>query len=645
MHREVAISILLVVATCAAFAAVGRSDFVRYDDDLYVSENPRVQAGLTLEGAGWAFSTLEAGNWHPATWLSHMLDVELFGMDPGAHHRSSLALHALNGVLLFLLLRWTTGALWRSAFVAALFALHPMHVESVAWIAERKDVLSALFWLLSTLAYARYTRNSSPSYYALALGLFALGLMAKPMLVTLPLVLLLLDVWPLGRTRLCPPARGPGGRPVSLAWLLAEKLPWLGLAALSSLVTLAAQTAGGAVKDLSLHTLATRAATALVAYAAYAWKALWPSDLAVFYPHPLVWPVWQVAGAAVFVVAVSALALANARRRPWLAVGWLWYLGTLVPVIGLVQIGNQWRADRYSYLPLIGLFILVSWGASELLSRWRHSRSALAVAGAAIVALCGVTTAAQVQHWRSTETLFQRALAATPDNYVAHTALASERAREGKLALAIDGYRTALGINPDYGVAHYNLAKALVLENRLDEAVVHFRALLELRPDDPEAHFILGYVAQRQGDLAQAAAHLTSGLALEPDAVEARTQLGVAELQLGRTREAVRSFRRALAVDPDARQALFYLATVLATDDDPGLRDPTQAVRMAERLCSGQTDPAAIEVWTLGTAYAAAGRRFEAAASMDRAARLARQAGQLELALRAEARARAYRAN
>jgi tetratricopeptide (TPR) repeat protein len=605
MRREVAISILLVVATCAAFAEVGRSDFVRYDDDLYVSENPRVRAGLRLEGVGWAFSTLEAGNWHPATWLSHMLDVDLFGMDPGAHHRTSLALHAVNGVLLFVLLRWTTGALWRSAFVAALFALHPLHVESVAWIAERKDVLSALFWLLSTLAYARYARDASLPYYALALGLFALGLMAKPMLVTLPLVLLLLDVWPLGRTRLYAPKRGFGGRPASVAWLLAEKLPWLGLAALSSLVTLAAQSAGGAVKDLSVHTLGTRAATALVAYVAYAWKALWPSDLAVFYPHPLAWSAWQVAGAAAFLVAVSALALATARRRPWLAVGWLWYLGTLVPVIGLVQIGNQWRADRYSYLPLIGLFIFVSWGAPDLLSRWRHSRRALAVAGAAVVALCGATTVAQVRHWRDTETLFQRALVATRDNYVAHTALASQRAREGQLTLAIDGYRTALRINPDYGVAHYNLAKALVLQSRLDEALEHFRALLELRPDDPQAHFILGYVMQRLGDPAQAAEHLASGLALEPDAVEARTQLGVAQLQLGRNAEAVRSFRRALAVDPDAPQALFYL----------------------------------------GAAYGAAGRRTEAAESLERAARLARQAGQLDLALRAEAQARAFRAD
>jgi tetratricopeptide (TPR) repeat protein len=468
--------------------------------------------------------------------------------------------------------------------------------------------------------------------------------MAKPMLVTLPLVLLLLDVWPLGRTRLCEPAGSFGSRPAPIGRLIAEKLPLLALAALASLAALAAQSSGGAVKDLSEHALGARAANALVAYAAYLSTAIWPSNLAVFYPHPLVWPTWRAASAGVLLVAVSGLALAAARHRPWLAVGWLWYLGTLVPVIGLVQIGNQWMADRYSYLPLIGPFIITAWGVPDLLSRWRHAGAALALSGALAIALCAVASAMQVRHWRNTETVFRRALEVTADNYVAHTALASVRAREGRLDLAIEGYRTALRLNPDYGVARFNLAKALLLENRPDAALPHFRALLEQRPEDPEAHFVLGYVMEQRRDFARAALHLADGLALEPDAVEPRTHLGVVQLQLGRTAEALRSFRGVLGVDPDARQALFYLATVLATNDDPALRDPAEAVRLAERLCRPPSEPAPFEVWTLGVAYAAAGRGPEAAETMDRTARLARRAGQLDLALRAEAQARAYRA-
>jgi tetratricopeptide (TPR) repeat protein len=558
-----AVSALLVAATLAAFGGVTRNEFVAFDDDVYVTENPVVAEGLSLGGVAWALTATDASNWHPLTWLSHMLDVELFGMEAAAHHGVSLALHAANGVILFLLLSSLTSAPGRSAFVAGLFLLHPMHVESVAWVAERKDVLSTFFWLLATAAWTRWAREASRAGYAAALGLFALGLASKPMLVTFPFVLLLLDAWPLRRSRF---VSGPEGLP--LGRLIVEKLPFLALATLSCVVTVAAQGAGGAVRDLEAFSLGTRIATALVAWCAYPMALAWPVDLAVFYPYPRGWPVWQVASSGALLTAVTALAIAALRSRPWIGAGWLWYLGTLVPVIGLVQVGNQWIADRYTYVPAIGLFVLLAWGACDLAGSGRRARQALAVCGVAVLGLCATATRAQVDYWRDTPTLFEHALAVTRANYVALSTLGTVSAKKGDLDRAVKRYLMALAINPDYQAARYNLAMAMVLQNRFDAALAHLRLLLEQRPSDPEVHFLLGDVAQRLGDLGAAAVHWGDGLALAPDRADGWTQLGAIELRLGRIDRAVSALKRAVALDPGAARARSLLERAEARAGD-----------------------------------------------------------------------------
>jgi tetratricopeptide (TPR) repeat protein len=558
VRREFGICALLLLAIAIAFAPLVQSDFVHFDDPTYVTENPRVRAGLDAGGVVWAATTLDAGNWHPLTWLSHMLDVELFGLRPGAHHAVNVLLHAANTLLLFALLRFTTGAgtgaLARSGFVAALFALHPMHVESVAWISERKDVLSALFWLLSTLAWARWARDGRSRDYALSLGLFALGLTAKPMLVTLPFALLLLDAWPLGRTPLWSGARPEWHRRATWSHLLVEKLPFLLLAAISCAMTLAAQEASGAVKQLAELDVGTRLATALVAFVSYAASALWPAGLAVFYPHPLSWEAWRVLGAGLVLALVSLGVARAAPRQPWLVVGWLWYLGTLVPVIGIVQVGNQWMADRYSYLPFIGLFLAVTWGAPEALRRWPQARRTLPLLAAVALLACGLVTRAQVGYWRDTRALFERALATTSGNFVAHSVLGTEWARAGRFDRAKEHFQRSLELRPDYEPPRLNLVKALVLERRLAEAVPHLRHLLAIRPEDPSSHFDLADALELTGSLDEATAYYASGLALAPDDVEVWRRLAAVQRRLGRDASARQSLAEAQKAERRTRE-------------------------------------------------------------------------------------------
>jgi tetratricopeptide (TPR) repeat protein len=646
---DVGFCILLGVFTFVAFGALLHNDFIRYDDTLYVTENSRVQSGLSLEGFRWALTTRTASNWHPLTWLSHMLDAELFGLSPEGHHLSSLLLHLANGLLLFGMLRWTTGTRWRSAFVTALFALHPMHVESVAWIAERKDVLSTMFWLLTMLAWARYTRDGRSTDYALTLVLFALGLMAKPMLVTLPCVLLLLDVWPLGRTRLAAAARpsgwsrSGGGRFHHPAWLIAEKLPLVALSVMSSTITLVAQRSGGAVKDTLLYPLGVRVATALVGYVAYVAKSIWPIDLSIFYLHPRSWPAWQVAGAATVLLAVSLLVLRLGRRRPYLAVGWFWYLGTLVPVIGMVQVGFQWMADRYSYVPSIGLFIAVVWGLGDLIPARR--RAAAVAAGVAVLLLCGLATRRQVAYWKDTSTLFGHAIALDADNFPAHLVLADFLMHEGRVGEAIAHYDAAVQVEPGYGPARYKLGTVLVRQGRADRALPHLEASYRLQPEHAETRFYLGLAHERGGDHRRAAEYYREGLELKPADTEARTRLGITLNLAGNPREAIEELRVVLERDPQARAALRYLAVLLATVESAELRDVSAAVRMVERSAAlgGGREP--LELEALAIVYAAAGRFEEAAQAADRLSQVAEESGDRELAASAARRARLYRSH
>ena len=507
------ICLALAAVTLLPYLQVRHHDFLTFDDDLYVTENPLVRAGLTRAGIVEAFTTCRAGNWHPLTWLSLMLDHQVFGFNPGAYHLTNVALHVANTILLFLFWAGVTGALWPSALVAALFGLHPLHVESVAWVAERKDVLSAFFWLATMGAYAWYAAAPSVRRYLAVFLLFALGLMAKPMLVTLPLVLLLLDYWPLGRLagsapqpqegvmRLPPPGRSPR----SWRWLLWEKLPLLALAVASCLVTLKAQAGSGTVMPLAIRPLAVRIASSLVAYLEYIVKLFWPYPLSCFYPlAPVPW--WEAAWAGLALLALTGILLHGVRRHPYLAVGWLWYLGTLVPVIGLVQVGGQAMADRYTYIPLIGLFIIVAWGICAATATWPHRRLARNVTAAAVLLSCLLATWGQAGYWRNSETLFTRAIDINPNNYMAYHHLGMDLANRGRLDQAIAMFQKTLAVAPAYPPAYNNLAIAYARQKKFDEAVPLFKKAIRLNPYDAGFYRNLALAYRQMGKTSEAQA-------------------------------------------------------------------------------------------------------------------------------------------
>ena len=558
----------LVVLTWAAFSGVLHNSFVNYDDDVYVTGNAHVLDGLDGKSVSWAFTTFDAANWHPITWLSHMLDVQVFGLDAGRHHLVSLLLHAANAVLLFLVLLRMTGAHWRSAFVAGLFAVHPLHVESVAWIAERKDLLSTLFWLLTVAAWLRFVPSKTAAAYALVLALFALGLMAKPMLVTLPLTLMLMDVWPLKRAM----------RPT----LWQEKVPLFAMSAASAIITFVAQRSGGAMRSLSGLAFFARAGNAAESYVWYLAKTVWPTSLACFYPHPGTIRLGPAIGASLLIVGVTALAARLRNRAPYLAFGWAWYLVTLVPVIGLVQVGAQAAADRYTYVPLVGPFVAVAWGLAELVEA--HPPVRLAVAGlcAACVAALVPVTRTSVGYWHDNVSLFTRALAVTSNN----------------------------------GLAHNNLGLALAGQGLTDQAIAHYREALWIHPDYVEARSNLGAALHQLGRDAEAAEELKAALAIDPKSVEAQVNLGNAMAGIGRPDEAIERYREALRLRPGNAEAQRNLGVML---DRIGRHDEAiLELERAVRLRPG--DPSARLGY--GNALAAAGRTDEALAQMDAALRL-----------------------
>jgi Flp pilus assembly protein TadD len=563
--------LVLAALTIVAFWQVGGHPFVLYDDDRYVSENPRVQSGLSVEGVAWAFTTTYLANWHPLTWLSHMVDVELFGLRAGWHHLTSVLFHAANTILLFLVFFRLSGATWRSGFVAALFALHPLHVESVAWVSERKDVLSAFFWILAMGAYARYAERPGVARYLPVAALFGLGLCTKPMVVTLPFVLLLLDVWPLGRIASLA-QRAPGFRPrcppVSPSRLVLEKVPLFAMTAVSCVITYVAQQEGGTLGVLSDHPWGDHTANAVASYAAYLGKTLWPASLAVFYPHPgASLPLWKVAGAGLLLAGVSVLAVRRLAHSPWLVVGWFWYLGTLVPVIGVVQVGEQAMADRYTYLPLIGIFIVVAWGIPELASRWRIRAPALAVGAALLLAALLAATWIQLGHWRSSEALWTRALEVTSDNWMAHCGLGMALTQQERFDEAIPQYREALRINPDFALAHNDLGVALGQKGEIGAAANHFLEALRLEPELAEAHTNLGVALHSQGRIEQAIPHYRASLRIEPEGALTHFYLGKALLGLGKTDEAIAHYRESLKLSPGNAAVLHELRMAGGADE------------------------------------------------------------------------------
>ncbi len=512
------VCLFVVLATILVFYQVIDHSFIDYDDDVYVTKNANVQAGLTWDGLIWSFTTFHGGNWHPLTWLSHMLDIQIFGMDAGLHHLINLVFHIANAVLLFFLLNRLTGKLWSSAVVAALFALHPLHVESVVWLAERKDLLRTFFWLLTLFCYALYAENPNLKRYLAVLLFFILGLMAKPMLVTLPFVLCLLDYWPLGRFKIDPSGKvfviafkkGTAGR------LALEKLPLFFLAGASCVVTYMAQKEGGAVGSLEVYPFYQRAAGALVAYALYIKKMIWPADLSFLYPFRDVLPLWQIVGAGLLIASISFVSIRSTKCRPWLFVGWFWYLGTLIPVIGLVKVGWHSMADRYTYVPLIGLFIAVTWEGAAIFQKWPLKKYKVAMITAAILSVLMLTTWSQVGQWKTSITLYEHALEVNPENYVAHNNLGLILADQGKTREAIRHYFKALRVKPMYAHANNNLGTALIQLGKFDEAEVFIKEALKADPYYAEAYSNLGVVLVYREKIDEAAKLFRKALQIKP---------------------------------------------------------------------------------------------------------------------------------
>ncbi|MGA2147396.1 MAG: tetratricopeptide repeat protein [Bryobacteraceae bacterium] len=576
---DFAVVVLLVAGVFLAYGQTLHFGFVNFDDPDYVTGNIHVRAGITADSVAWAFRHSFAGNWFPLTWISHMLDVALFGLDGGLHHLTGVSIHALAAVLLFVLLRRITGARWPSAMVAALFALHPLHVESVAWIAERKDVLSAFFWMLALYAYAAYAARPGPARYALTLLAFCFGLMAKPMLVTLPLVLVLLDYWPLAR----------GLR-------LLEKLPFLALSAVASVVTFIVHGEAGATASVDILPIAVRLENALVSYAIYAVKMFSPSNLAVFYPYPRGSLTIPATLAAVALAAVTFLAIRMASRRPYLIVGWGWYLVTLAPVIGVIQVGGQARADRYTYIPTIGLSIMLVWGAAEILQPWPRARAVLACS---VAVACIVLTRAQVRYWQDGVTLFRHAIDVTADNYVARFNLAFALDTQGETAEAARQLAEAVRIRPNSAPARAELGQLLAKQGQLQEALLQLDAAVRLDPSDATVHYRRGSVLGATGRETEAAAEFLETVRLDPGNANAHYDLGISLADQGKNAEAVSEFAAAVRLSPNDASAHYNLGITLgrvgrtresieqlseAIKIDPNLPGARDALEDAKRL-------------------------------------------------------------
>jgi protein O-mannosyl-transferase len=594
-HRgwlTIGICVILAGLTWLVFGQTLWNDFINYDDPRYVYENTKITGGLTISGIAWAFTHIHSMNWHPLTTISHMLDCQLYGLNAGWHHFTNVLLHTLAAILLFLALQQMTNAVWRSAFVAAVFAIHPLRVESVAWVAERKDVLSGVCFMLTLLAYVYYTRAPSLSRYLAVALVFALGLMSKPMLVTLPFVLLVLDYWPLRRIG----GRGSGaGRQLLIPVL--EKIPLIALSAVSSVVTFLVQKgAVGWTEDLPIL---ERINNAAVSYVLYIWQMFWPMNLAVFYPHPENrLPLWEIISSLLLLICITTVAITLRKKRPYLITGWLWYLGMLVPVIGLVQVGWQGRADRYTYLPQIGLYIAITWAVADLTSLWRRQRTILSAAAILVIGALSLCAWVQTSYWRDSETLFRHALAVTANNDVAENNLGIVFLRQGKVNEAISLLQTAVDLRPDNSPAHENLAKALLQKGQVADALIHYRKLLELQPDNIEVHNIVGTVL----------------------------------IQQGRVGDGVEEWQKVLAVQPDNGNAMSNLAWVFATAPDQSLRDGPKAVELAEqalRLAGGRIP---ILFRTLAAAYAESGEFSKAIQTARQGIELANSQGNSGLA-------------
>ena len=622
-RQEIIICLVLIAATLVVYWQITNHEFINYDDGLYVTENSHVQAGLTSESIKWAFTTYHASNWHPLTWLSHMLDIELYGLNPMGHHWTNLQFHIANTLLLFFILQQMTGAIWKSAFVAAIFALHPLHVESVAWVAERKDVLSTFFGMLTISAYIMYVKKRNLLRYFLVFIFLSLGLMAKPMLVTLPFVLLLLDFWPLKRLKYYSHHQSS-----KLFFLIYEKIPLFIPVAISSVLTILAQKNAEALCTFEALSITTRIANAFVSYTGYIIKTIWPRNLAVFYPHQFgELSLWYVFLAALAIAVISFFSIRWFKKYPYITFGWFWYLGTLIPVIGLIQVGAQSMADRYTYIPLTGLFIIVVWGISDLLKKRHFNKIILAVFAIILISAFSTQSYFQIKHWKNSASLFEHAVKVTNHNWLAYNNLGlalmcngkaeeavfyfkktlqirpdflktldnlgvalfqlrhfeeaifyytkalkinSENAgihkhiamileTQGKLEEAVQHYTKALLINPELADVHYCLANALAAQKDFEKAKYRYREAIKKDSGHSNAHYNLGCILLNQKKYKEALAHFTEVIKIKPDYKQAYNHIGIILLQFGKINEAENFFSKAVQIDPGYKEAISNL--------------------------------------------------------------------------------------
>lgn len=612
-HRELFVCLMLAAATVSVYWQVHRYDFINFDDDQYVTENPHVRDGLTSDGIIWAFTSYHAGNWHPLTWISHMLDVRLFGMKAGFHHLVNLFFHLLNTLLLFYIFSRMTGSPWRSGFMAALFALHPLHVESVAWISERKDVLSTFFWMLAMWSYFRYVERPAPRRYIPVLLFFIGGLLSKPMVITLPFVLLLLDFWPLYRF----PFQSCGEcRKSSYFTLILEKIPLLIFVPVSSVITIIAQNQADAMTSLGALPFKTRIFNALVSYAGYLGKMIWPSKLAILYPYRLAYS-WQMVGGALgILLLISYAAAKNIHRRPYWIAGWLWYVGTLVPVIGIIQVGRQSMADRYTYIPLIGIFIMISWTIPDPTANRPHKRIWLASSAVVMLSVLAVVAWKQTGYWKNSITLFKHAVAETRDNYLAHNNLGMAFLARGQKDKAAKQFTKAAAINPAYMDPHFHLGNLLYQEGKTDMAVYHLMQALKLDRNEPRIYYWLGMAFLKKGQVNRAIHQFQRAAALEPDFLEAHAHLADAFYQQGRMDEAAGQYQIILRLKPDSAEAHADLANAFAAQGriDEAIEQNIQALKIKPNLP---------EVYNnLGVAYISRGQISKAIACFQEALKI-----------------------
>jgi protein O-mannosyl-transferase len=633
---KIAICFILVAITAAIYLQVTSFDFINFDDPAYVYENDVVQQGVTWQGIVWSFVREHASNWHPLTWISHMVDAQLYGLRAGGHHLTNVILHTITGVLLFLFLNRVTRAVWRSAFVAALFLWHPMHVESVAWISERKDVLSALFFVLTLMAYARYaeSKTSGSRFYICSLLFFTLGLLAKSMLVTLPFVLLLLDVWPLQRWR---------ADKQTTAQLIREKIPFFILSIASSIATYVAQKTSGAVAPLDRLPFADRLGNALLSYTLYVEKLFWPADLTFFYPFPKPIPWAFVVPAVVMLLFVSMLVIAGFRKFPWATVGWFWFIGMLFPVIGIVQVGRQAMADRYSYLPSIGLFIAATWTAYALVGRAIRARRWLATIASVLLIALVITAYTQVTYWRNSATLAQHAIAVDPSNAYVRQNLGMYWFRHNRPDLALQYLQEADEMNPGDPGGLNALGWVLMTMGKTAEAQEKFRETLRINPQDAQALATLGTIAVGTGHVNEGLDLLRKSVAARPTHAEYRYELAHALVVANQIEEAIAQYELVLKNDPAFLAALKDLAWIRATFPNAKFRNGKEAVRLAEQACGITTfqDPQCLNV--LDAAFAEAGRFTDAIATAEKARTLYLKAGNTNAATMTEQRLSLYK--